>query len=351
MAGPIRVVIADDSSLARSLLRSYYAEDGDFDIVGEARNGREAVDMVRMLRPNLVTMDLVMPVMGGLEAIEEIMGHRPVPILVVSSVADASNAYAAVARGAVDVTGKPSPVADDVAEFLAKSRQVASVPVITHIRSLQVRRQTERTPAAQPAAVTPGCGGRVFAIAASTGGPQALARILAALPADFPCPLLIAQHISDGFAAGMAEWLGSLSRLPVRLARGGETLTPGVVLVSPSESHMTVSPTGIVLSPRLPDDLYRPSCDTLLSSVASIYGRRAVGLVLTGMGSDGARGLERIRQAGGQALVQDEASSVVFGMNRVAIERGLAHRVLPLEAIAGALLEMARPQAGREGAG
>ena len=346
MAGPIRVLIVDDSSMARSLLRSYYEHDGEFDIVGEARHGREATEMVRLLRPDLVTMDLEMPVMGGLDAIEEIMGHRPVPILVVSSVADAGNAYAAVARGAVDVTGKPSPVADDVAEFIAKSKQVAGVPVITHIRSLRVTRPAEPAP---PALAATRCGEQVFAIAASTGGPQALARILGALPAEFSCPVLIAQHISDGFAAGMAEWLSSVARRPVRLARGGEALTPGSVLISPSESHMTVSPAGIVLRPRLPDDLYRPSCDALLSSVAASFGRRAVGIVLTGMGSDGVRGLEQIRQAGGQAIVQDEGSSVVFGMNRVAIESGLAHRILPLDAIAGAMLEMTRPTTRTEG--
>lgn len=339
MPPPIRVMVVDDSALARSLLRSYYEADGGFQVIAEAGNGRDAIRLVRELRPDLVTMDLEMPVMGGLEAIQEIMSFRPVPVLVVSSVADAGRAYAAMELGAVDVTVKPSPAAEEVASFLEKSRLVAGVSVVSHIRPKRTAPPPEPP---RPAPHAP-AGGPVFAIAASTGGPQALARLLAALPAGFAAPVLIAQHISDGFAAGMVEWLATLARLPVRLAAGGETLLPGVVLVSPSEADMTISADRVVLRQRGERDIYRPSCDQLLASLAAAYGRRAVGIILTGMGSDGVRGLDAIRRGGGRTIAQDEASSVIFGMNRAAIERGLADRVLPLDDIAAAMQDMARP--------
>jgi two-component system chemotaxis response regulator CheB len=338
MGRPIRVLIADDSAMARSLLRSYYEEQVPrFEVIGEARDGGEAVRLAGELRPDLVTMDLNMPVMSGLEAIGAIMRRHPLPILVVSGFADATAAYAALSAGAVEVVGKPCP--DDAAEFIAKSRQAAQARVAVPAAPPSPAGLPSASVA--PAALPPA---PILAIAASTGGPQALARILGALPADFSCPVLIAQHISDGFAAGLVEWLGSVSRLPVRLAAGGEALRPGVVLVSPSEHHMTATPAGIVLRPRAARDLYRPSCDALLGSVADGFGRRAVGVVLTGMGSDGVGGLERIRHAGGHTIAQDEASSVVFGMNRMAIERGAAQRVLSLDAIAAAVRALAPPQ-------
>lgn len=348
----IRVVIVDDSPLARALLRSFLEEEGDIEVVGEAGNGRQAVGMVCELKPDLVTMDIEMPVMGGLEAIEEIMHTRAVPILVVSSVADARNALQAVNLGALEVIGKPRCTPEAAAEFTSRIRMLARVPVITHLR---IRPSSSLPP---PAASLPATGREaplagsayrhVVAIASSTGGPQALARILPALPADFPCPILVAQHISDGFAQGMADWLGSLCALPVRLAREGEIILPGHLYLSPSEQHLAVTPTRrLTLRERAGNDLYHPSCDVLLHSVADVFGTAAVGIILTGMGHDGADGLSAIRKAGGATLAQDEATSVIFGMNQVAIERGAAQQVLPLEEIAGYLRRIA--QAGSSG--
>lgn len=348
MSQAIRVLIADDSAVARALLRSFLEADGGFDVIGEARHGREAVAMTLALRPDLVTMDLEMPVMGGLEAIEEIMSSKATPILVVSSVADARNAFAAVSHGAVDVVSKPSvdPVAQ--AAFVSKARLVASIPVITHVRALRVDPSRARPgpsavpvapPVAPPVGVAAGAAGMpVFAVASSTGGPQALATILAALPADFCGSILIAQHISEGFASGMAAWLATLSTLPVHLGREGAMVLPGHVYVAPSETHMAVLPGGrLTLQGRAAGDVYRPACDVLLETAATVYGKRCVGLILTGMGSDGARGLAAIQAAGGHTIAQDEDSSVVFGMNRVAIERGAAEEVLPLSGIAPAM--------------
>jgi two-component system chemotaxis response regulator CheB len=346
---PIRVLLVDDSTIARAMLRSILEEDGDFIVVGEARNGREAVDQVVRLRPDLVTMDLDMPVMGGLEAIEEIMGVKAVPILVVSSVADAQRAYAAVARGAIEVINKPTALDADIADFVDKAKLVASIPVITHVR---LRHQFGR---GAPVSVTVGSSvaaeggaarsidGPVVAIAASTGGPQALAQLLGALPADFRLPILVAQHIADGFAQGLVDWLATQIRLPIRLACDGERMAAGVVHLSPSESNLTVDGQGrLALTARPTVQIYRPSCDVLLTSVAAAFAQRAVGIILTGMGSDGVRGMEAINRAGGATLAQDEGSSVIFGMNAVAIERGWVRRVLPVDRLSSALIALDR---------
>jgi len=346
MSSKIRVVIADDSAVARSLLRAMLEEDGGFEVVAEARNGKEAAEFARELRPNLVTMDLMMPVMGGLDAITAIMSHRAIPILVVSAAADAKSAYAAVARGAVEVVAKPSPFHPDAGDFVARARLVAKVAVITHLRSLNLAAQTPATTMAglSPPAPPPPQGdfeyGPVFAVAASTGGPQALTQILSSLPEFFTAPVLIAQHIVDGFAAGMAEWLSTLSSLPVRLAAEGDPVQRGMIYLAPSETNLAVTPgRRLTLVKRRPADIYRPSCDALLTSVAEVYGRRAVGLILSGMGTDGAKGIERIAAAGGDTLAQDEKSSVVFGMNRAAIATGRVRQVLPLDRIAAVMVE------------
>lgn len=346
----IRVLLADDSSVARGLLRTFLESDADIEVVGEARNGEEAVDLARQLRPNLITMDLEMPVMGGMQAIEEIMASKAVPILVVSSVADAANAYAAVSRGALEVIAKPEFDPAAAAEFIAKVKMLATVPVITHLRSKSAAHDRAASDALQPpapAATPPAAalsGGytRLFAIASSTGGPQALAAILRDLPAAFPCPILIAQHISDGFAGGMADWLGKLCKLAVRIASEGELILPGVVYVSPSESNLAVTPSRrLVLQPRQPGDIYRPVCNVLLNSVAEVFGRNAVGMILTGMGSDGAKGIKAIRRAGGQTIGQDEASSVIYGMNKVAIDTGFVQEILPVTRLAGEMCRIA----------
>lgn len=345
---PIRVIVTDDSALSRALLRDLLESDDEITVVGEAANGREAVDLVHRLRPDLVTMDLEMPVMGGLVAIGEIMATRAVPILVVSGAADAQKAYDAVSRGALEVIQKPEATAEAQAELVAKVKMLSRVRVITHLRAR--RAGSVPGPAlavARDDGVAGAGSGRAFAIASSTGGPQVLAGILSHLPACFPCPIVIAQHISEGFAGGLAEWLASLCHIDVRLARDGEALAPGVAYVAPSEVHLEVVPgRRLSLRPRAPTDIYRPSCDILLTSVAAVYGADACGIVLTGMGGDGASGAARIREARGVTLAQDEASSAIFGMNRVAIERGAIQRVLPAERIPDEMVWLA----GRSGA-
>ncbi|TXT41175.1 MAG: two-component system chemotaxis family response regulator CheB [Comamonadaceae bacterium] len=346
----IRVLIVDDSTLVRGHLRDILEADEGMEVVGEARNGREAVEMTRKLQPGVVTMDLEMPVMGGLEAIEEIMHSKAVPILVVSaSVSNAQCALQAIGCGAIEVMVKPRLGSPEVADFVAKVRLLAGVSVVTRLRPRKTTVEACATAALSigMTALTQSTTGpdtypKVFAIACSTGGPQALAQILSALPSGFSCPVLVAQHIADGFASGMVDWLRGICRLPVRLAQQGEPLQAGVIHFSPSEKHLSVTPTRhMALLARSPRDVFHPSCDVLLSSVAEVFGPQAVGMILTGMSHDGAKGMANIREKGGMTLAQDEATSVVFGMNRVAIESGCVRQVLPLKELAPAMVQLA----------
>lgn len=350
----VRVLVVDDSAIARALIRALIDASDSLTVCGEAENGRQALAQALALRPQIITMDLQMPEMNGLDAIEAIMAVRPTPILVLSDVTDARSAMAAVARGALEAT--PKPTMHDGAAFSARLKMLAGVPVIRHIRGK--RAPLEPDSAALPAlhplrscrsehcrpggAASNTIGGRVFAIAASTGGPQALAQLLPRLPAHFPAPVLVVQHISDGFAAGMATWLNDLCPLPVALAREDEPLSAGRIYLADSTSHLTLTPDQrLHLQPRAEHDIYRPSCDVTLNAVAEIYRARAVGVILTGMGRDGARGMAAIQRAGGVTLGQDEASSVVYGMNREAINAGSVQLVLPLSALADEMLRLA----------
>ncbi|WP_339117831.1 chemotaxis-specific protein-glutamate methyltransferase CheB [Halomonas sp. BMC6] len=343
---PIRVVIADDSQLAREVLRDILTRDGDIEIVGEAANGQEAVELARRLSPQLITMDLTMPVMDGLSAIEEIMHTKGVPIVVISDSADAQTAYQALEVGALEVLPKPGLDEEDAQRLLSRVRLLSGVSVITRLRrrASAARIPTPvRLPAPGPCPVASRGFQRVVAIACSTGGPQALARLLSKLPKGFPSPIVIAQHISPGFIDGMATWLGSLCALPVSVAQSGERLCPGHIYLCPPESQLSV--TGqhrLQLTPSPAQTLYHPSCDAMLHSVASVYGADSIGVILTGMGRDGVSGLRAILLAGGTTLAQDEASSVIYGMNQEAVNAGVVQHVLGLDELPARLLREVR---------
>lgn len=342
IAKKIRVLIADDSDVARGILRSLLEEQDDIEVIAEARNGREAIELVQQLRPDLVTMDLNMPLMSGIEAIDHIMHHKAVPILVVSNESDAELAYEALRCGALEVIAKPAYDAEAAQRFQSQVRLLAGVPVITRLR-----RRMMAEPIAEPvfhiSPLEPALAGyqQVFVLASSTGGPQALACLLSQLEADFPAPILIAQHISDGFIEGMAQWLSGLCKLTVKVAEEGEYIRAGYVYLSPSEQHLTLgADRRVKLKARAERDIYRPSCDELLSSVATVFAENAIGVIMTGMGHDGTLGMTAVHSHGGITLAQDEASSVIYGMNAEAVNAGVIQRELPLARLAEEMLRI-----------
>lgn len=340
----IRVVIADDSRVTRDVLRTILTRDGDIEIVGEAANGLEAIELARRLTPQLITMDLIMPVLDGLGAIEEIMHTKGVPILVVSDRSHAETAYQALELGALEVMPKPTLESDDAERLLERVRLLSGVAVITRLRRRSLAQPLATRPVApQNSEMAPRGFQYIIAIACSTGGPQALARLLNRLPANFPAPIVIAQHISHGFIEGMAQWLASLCILPISVGKHGERLKPGHVYLSPSESNLCITPHHrFQLQASQAEALYHPSGDVLLKSVAEVYGADAIGLILTGMGRDGVSGMRAIHLGGGQTIAQDEESSVIYGMNQEAVNAGVIHHIVALDDLPGRLMRAVR---------
>jgi two-component system, chemotaxis family, protein-glutamate methylesterase/glutaminase len=341
----IKVLIADDSALVRSILSDLLQREGDLAVIGCACNGREAVQLTLELKPDLVLMDLVMPELDGLEAIEEIMARAPTPVLVLSARTESSEvdrAFTAIKRGALDVMEKPAgEFLDDFALRLTeKVRLLSRVRVIRH-----PRRRAKRVPVDGPA--TAGPAPTILAIGASTGGPTAVMTLLKTLPADFPGAVFVVQHIAYGFAQGLATWLDRECSIKVRLGAEGERFSAGEAVIAPDGHHLTVRDGKIRLNDEPPVNCCRPSIDVFFSSLAEAPCHQIVACLLTGMGKDGARGLLRVKQRGGTTLVQDEASCAVFGMPKAAIEMDAVSRVLPLERMAAVISELFVP-ASRE---
>ncbi len=329
-----RVLITDDNDFQRLMLRQLFAADPQIDVIGEATNGAEAVELTEQLKPDLITMDICMPGMDGFEAIERIMHAHATPILVITSRGDAETAYAAISKGALEVFPKPDLDAFDSDELTRKIKSLARVRVVRHIRGVKPK-STHCFP-------SPVCASRhlahIIAIAASTGGPKTLAAILGALPVTLPVPIVIAQHITSGFDTGLAEWLNTLCALTVCMGKPGAMMLPGHVYLAPADWHMRIDGGGrLELTPIGSEDIYRPSCDALLGSVANCYGRHSVGVILTGMGSDGVAGLAKIKAAGGVTIGQSRSSCIIYGMPKIAIESDVVDRVLDPAQISDAL--------------
>jgi two-component system, chemotaxis family, protein-glutamate methylesterase/glutaminase len=334
-----RVLVAEDSATVRGRLVEALAADPDIELLGTAQDGRQAVELCRVHRPDIITMDMMMPVMSGLAATEYIMAHQPTPILIVSSSfnrGELFKIYDALAAGAVDVLEKP--MGDEFdgdweRRLLSAVKLVAKIKVITHPRArLEARKRTPYAPARLHQLPRPARSPEVIAIGASTGGPGAVLEVLRKLPPRLETPVLVVLHINPPFELAFTEWLDAqLDRRVIRAENGlAVSELRGRVAVAPGGKHLVVRERHLALTLDKERHSCRPSVDVLFESIVTEFGASASACLLTGMGRDGAAGLLKIRQAGGITIAQDEATSVVYGMPREAAALGAATYVLPL---------------------
>lgn len=350
----IRVLVVEDTPVVRELLVHLLDSDPDIEVVGTASNGEEALEAVADKSPDVITMDVHMPRLNGLDATRRIMETHPTPIVVVSGSSNlqvASLAFTAIEAGALAVVERPRGIGhrdheSAAAQLVQMVKLMSAVPVVRR----WIRRDALQTsaPPLPPAAdaVSPAAI-RIIAIGASTGGPPVLQKILSALPADLPVPVLIVQHISPGFADGLVEWLRTTSSLQIHLASSGARALPGNVYVAPDGFHLGVESDGRMrLTQDSPENGHRPSVAFLFRSVARAFGGKAMGVLLTGMGKDGAEELKQMKDAGAITIAQDKASSVVHGMPGEAIQLGAATFVIHADRLAGLLTKLTNRNEG-----
>ena len=326
------------------LLSEMIKSDPGMEVVGNAASGEQAISLAEQLKPDLITMDIHMPDMNGFEASQEIMVRCPTPIVIVTAstnFSEVNTAMDALRVGALAAITKPAigrqEFETEAKELIATLKAMAGVRVVT-------RRPESRMPSPQPSVAressliaSPAQAPSVLAIGASTGGPGAVAKLLSRLDPDFPIPILLVQHITSGFSTGYAKWLDSTLGLDVKIAQNGEPLRAGSVFLAPDDYHLEVTRGRRVATvSSSPVNGFRPSCSVLFSSIAEIFGASTAAVILTGMGDDGVSGLKDVHHKGGTIYAQDEASSVVFGMPKVAIEQGYATGT-PIELIAANL--------------
>jgi two-component system chemotaxis response regulator CheB len=347
---PVRVLVVDDSALMRKLIPQILHSDPSIQVVGTAMDGNFGLKKIEELKPQVVTLDLEMPGMGGMEMLKEIMRHHRIPVIVVSShsTEGASITLKALSLGAFDFVAKPHDVSarmpEIARELIAKikvaaaSRTVNIAPLETTLRyGDKVAPMSKTRPS------------RIVAIGVSTGGPHALQYVLSQLPGDFPGSIVVVQHMPEGFTEMFARRLDEICPIAVKEAASGDLLLAGRALVCPGSRHMKVKrlPLGDValLSDETRVNGHRPSVDVLFKSVAEEFGTKSLAILMTGMGEDGAQGMGMVKAAGGMTIAQSEHSCVVFGMPKAAIERGYALRVVDLDALARTI----QAQCGREG--
>jgi two-component system, chemotaxis family, protein-glutamate methylesterase/glutaminase len=344
-AEKIRVLIVEDSPLICKILSKILNSDDSLEVVGIANDGKKAVEYAMSLKPDIITMDINLPVINGFEATKKIMAYVPTPILIVSSslyTVEMNLAFKAISLGALDVVEKgPMETQDNIDKFgrmiIEKVKLLSKVRVITHpearIENIGLR----------PGNVMQDLkGNKVVGIVSSTGGPKALLDVLTGITEEMNFPIVIVQHIVPGFTAGLIDWLQSESHKNISMATNGAIIQPGNVYIAPENFHMQIFTQGrIHLIDSPPYKNHKPSGNLLLKSLAESYGPSAIGVILTGMGSDGCEGLLEIKKKGGRTIAQDEATSIVYGMPKVAFETGAAEFVYPLDRIGKEIINLA----------
>ena len=380
----IRVLIADDSAFMRKVLSDLFNSQSDFEVVGTAVNGHDAIEKVKKFHPDVLTLDVIMPVMDGLNALAVIMEQCPLPVVMVSSTTQkgTNETIRALALGAVDFVSKAGGAISKIDtikdEILAKCRLAAKAharknfsasrplvykpkptPTFDELptRRIEVKRRTglvlgqkptiNRTPSTtEPVKkIIPGTGKKIVVIGTSTGGPQALQAVVTRLPGNLPCGVVIVQHMPAGFTKSLAERLNSISEIAVKEAEQDEIIRPGQVYIAPGDYHLRIAPAGverkIVLSQEARVGNLRPTVNYMFDSSAQ-FGRDVVSVIMTGMGADGCEGMKKIKATGGYSIAQDESSCVVYGMPKAVVDAGLADEIRPLNKIAEAIVEAVR---------
>ncbi|STX49959.1 fused chemotaxis regulator; protein-glutamat [Legionella busanensis] len=344
MNKPIKVLIADDSKVSTQLLVSILEETSDIQVIATAKDGIEAIQLTKQLRPDLITMDIFMPNMDGIEATRTIMADCPTPIIIISSQYNknmAESSFNALEAGALSIIEKPSPSSNDFAEakrFILNSiRALAGVPVVTRKRTLPLD-SVSAVPKIEQTF-------KILALGSSTGGPAALNCILQGLPADFNIPIVITQHITKGFLEGLISWLQYQTSLKLEVAKHNQMLKPGHVYFAPDNFHLTITK-GLepiaILKDSIPINHFKPSANVLFTSVAESYPKEAIGGILTGMGRDGAIGLLLMKKAGCYTFAQSKSTSVVFGMPGAAVEMQAINKIIDLEQISKFLAKICK---------
>ena len=374
----IRLLVVDDSAFMRKVISDLFKNEADFLVVDVARNGVEAVEKVLQHSPDVVTMDIEMPMLDGLKALEKIMAVKPTPVVMVSSLtkSGADATIRALGLGAVDFVAKTAGAIsriDEIShELLQKCRAAARVsgirlqtpaprpamvpasPTVSSTPAISVIQPAKpappvplerniSTPVKMPAITGTGVSDWIVAIGTSTGGPRALQEVLAKLPGNLPCPTIVVQHMPPGFTRSLAERLNTLCELTVKEAEDNDRLVAGTVFVAPGDYHLTIRREGGAAFVRLNKDPaiggLRPAVDPMMVSVAEVFGARTVGVILTGMGHDGAQGIKAIKKLHGLTIAEDQSTAVVFGMPKAAIEAGAIDTVLPLPQVADGIIQ------------
>ncbi|MBI5741941.1 MAG: chemotaxis response regulator protein-glutamate methylesterase [Nitrospirae bacterium] len=342
----IKVLIVDDSAFMRNTLSSMISTDPEIHVVGVARDGAEAVEKVALLKPDIVTLDVEMPKMNGIEALKQIMAKTPVPVIMVSSMTTegAKITLDALDLGAVDFIPKNlSDLSLNIVKIkdhlIEKIKRIGKrgLPLFKRIPSPKLLRMPETSHSASHRRIN------IVAIGSSTGGPRALQNILTKLPKDFPVPILIAQHMPPNFTRPFAERLNQISAVEVKEAEHGEVIGKGVVYIAPGRGHMSIvrkriTESVISISENRGDYIYRPSVDALMLSIVECFSGHVLGVILTGLGNDGLIGMKEIKNSGGRTIAESESTCVVYGMPKVVVESGIADKVVPVDEVAGEII-------------